>query len=101
MSHRSPCQTSMFGLRQDRSTLLMRASNQTTRPASTGSTLVRERVEAERAGQVVHAEVEPAAGLEQLLDLLVGLAEPDDGVELHLHQPRDPQSQPPGQVGRR
>lgn len=59
--------------------------------------LVRQRIEADRAGQVVHAEVEPAAGLEQLLDLLVGLAEPDDGVELHLHQPRDAQPQPLGQ----
>ena len=38
MSHRSPCQTSMFGLRQERSTLLISASNQTTRPASAGST---------------------------------------------------------------
>lgn len=38
MSQRSPCQISMFGLRQDRSTLLISASNQTTRPASTGST---------------------------------------------------------------
>lgn len=60
--------------------------------------LVRQRVEADRAGQVVHAEVEPAAGLEQLLDLLVGLAEPDHGVELHLHQARDPQPQPLGQA---
>lgn len=38
ISHRSPCQTSMFGLRQDRSTLLITASSQTTFPASFGST---------------------------------------------------------------
>ena len=38
MSHRSPCHTSRFGLRQERSTLLISASNQTTRPASSGLT---------------------------------------------------------------
>lgn len=37
ISHGSPCQTSMLGLRQERSTLLISASNHTTLPASAGS----------------------------------------------------------------
>lgn len=38
ISQRSPCQIRALGLRQDRSTLLISASNQTTFPASAGST---------------------------------------------------------------
>lgn len=38
MSQRSPCQTSRLGLRQERSTLLISASNQTIRPASAAPT---------------------------------------------------------------
>ena len=72
----------MLGLRQDRSTLLISASNQTTLPGLGRVHLVGERIEAERTGQEVHPEVQPAARLQQLLHLLVGLAETDDRVEL-------------------
>ena len=98
ISHRSPCQTSMLGLRHERSTLLISASNQTIRPASAGPDLVGERIEAERSGQEVHPEVQPAARLEELLHLLVRLGETDDGVELDGHQLRHPQPQPPAEL---
>lgn len=60
--------------------------------------LVGERVEADRAGQEVHAEVEPAAGLQELLHLLVGLGEADDRVQLHPHQVGDAQPEPPAEL---
>lgn len=56
-----------------------------------------ERVEAEGAGEEVHAEVGAAAGLQQLLYLLVGFAEAEHDVELHGHQPGHPESEPAGQ----
>ena len=40
----------------------------------------------ERAGQEVDAEVEAGAGVEQVLDLLVGLVASDLRVELERHQ---------------
>lgn len=60
--------------------------------------LVGQRIEAQRAGQVVHAEVQPAAGLEEFLDLLVRFGETDDGVELHGHQLRHAQPEPPAEL---
>ena len=57
-----------------------------------------QRVEAERAGQEVHAEVQALAGPQQVLDLRVGLADGDPGVEPGQHQLGYPQAQAAGEL---
>ncbi|GAA3153546.1 hypothetical protein GCM10017687_84190 [Streptomyces echinatus] len=80
-------------MRQDRSTLLISASNQTIRPASPGLTGESERVVAEGTGQEVHAEVGAAAAPEQVLHLLLGFAQPEDRVQPDGDQPGHAESE--------
>ncbi len=49
-------------------------------------------------GQEVHAEVEPAAREQQVLDLGVGLRPTDDGVELEQHELRNPEAERTGEL---
>src|SRR5262249_8594843 len=49
---------------------------------------------AEGSGQEVDAEVEPRAGVEQVLHLLVGFVAGDLRVEVERHQPRRAQTEP-------
>ena len=84
-------------MRQLRSTLAVRASSHRI-VAATGVVGGVAGVEAERAGQEVDAEVQPDAGGEQVLDLLVGLVLPDRGVEVDRHQVRGAQAEAPGQL---
>ncbi len=63
-----------------------------------GVDLEGERVETEGTGQEVHAEVEPAAGLEERLHLGVGLAAADDRVQLDPGQLRHAQPQPAAEL---
>ena len=53
----------------------------------------------ERAGQEVDAEVQPDAGVEQVLDLLVGLVLGDLRVQGDQRQPRDGDGEQPGDLG--
>ncbi|CAO0836956.1 hypothetical protein SMICM17S_06193 [Streptomyces microflavus] len=98
ISQRSPCQTSMLGLRHDAVDVVDQRVEPDDPPRLGRAHLVGERVEAERARQVVHAEVQSAARLEQLLHLLVRLGETDDRIELDGDQFRHPQPQPPPQL---
>ena len=81
IAHSSPCQTSRFGFRQQRSTFAVSASSQMIRAATSGSG-VHAGVEPERARQEVHAQVQPDARVEQVLHLLVRLVAADRRVEL-------------------
>ena len=89
ISHRPWCQRSRLGLRGVRSTL----STKRVEPHDVGGQLGLWRAlrrERQRAGQEVHAEVDPAAGGDQLLDLGVGLGGAQRGVELHRARARAP-----------
>jgi hypothetical protein len=59
---------------------------------------VHHRVEAEGARQEVHPEVEPRAGPQQVLDLLVRLGPPEHRVDLDQHQLGDRQAERAGQL---
>ena len=72
--------------------LVTKASNQTMRAARSGVGLQHQRIEADRAGQVVEGEVEAGAavdgigaGADQVLDLGVGLGARQVGVEQGEH----------------
>jgi len=56
------------------------------------------RAERQRAGQEVEAQVQPAAGMDEVLDLLVGLGIPEAAVDLHADDLRDGQPEQPGQL---
>ena len=94
----SPCQTSRLGLRQERSTLAVKASSQSTLAPTPSAACRQLAVVPERARQEVDAEVEPGAGVEQVLDLLVGLVAGDLGVQVERDQPRGAQPDPAGQL---
>ena len=84
-----PCQMSRFGLATVRSGLVTRPSSQTTSAAKTGSTTGSgRRVERQRTGQEVQAEVEPAARLHEVVDLLVGLGVAQVRVDIDERQVR-------------
>ena len=72
---------SRLGLRQERSTLAVNASSQSDLGGDVRRRSRSVAVVAERAGQEVDAEVEPEAGVEQVLDLLVRLVAGDLRVE--------------------
>ena len=74
-------------MRQLRSTFSVNASSQSTREASAASTGCATGSYAERAGQEIHPEVGPAARLQQLLNLLVGLGAADHRVDLQTTSP--------------
>ena len=88
-------------MRQLRSTLWIRASNQSTREANVRVGRPGERVEPERAGQEVDRQVVAGAGLEQVLDLLVGLPDAELRVEVDQLELGGAEAEPPGQLGRR
>ena len=99
MSHTRRCQTSRLGLRGVRSTFMHSASNQTTSAATAGVELARGGgVEAQRAGQEVHAEVRASAGLDELLDLGVGLGAAERGIEVDEDELGDGQAERAGQL---
>src|SRR3970040_2921603 len=54
-----------------------------------------ERIEAQRAGEEVHAQVEAGAADEQLLNLSVGFVTTDGGVEFDKDQFGDGQAESP------
>jgi hypothetical protein len=62
---------------------------------------VHRRVEAECAGQEVHAEVEARAGTQEVLHLLVRFGPAEDRVDLHEHELGDRQAEAPGRARRR
>ncbi len=84
-------------MRHERSTFAQNASSQITRAASSGPP-GQLPVEAEGARQEVHAEVEPGAGVEQVLHLLVRLVPGDRRVQLQGDQVRGAQPDPAGQL---
>ena len=65
----------MLGLRHERSTLPTSASNHRIRPASSGSIGKGLDVQIQRAGQEVHRQIEPGARAQQVLHLLIRLAD--------------------------
>ena len=93
-----PCQTSRLGLRGVRSTLVVRASNQTRSAACSAlSPCAPAGREGQRAGQEVHAEVGAHAGQRELLDLDVRLGLGQVGVELSHDQLGDEEAQCAGE----
>ncbi len=85
-------------MRQLRSTLAQNASSHST-VAATSSLHRQVAVEAEGARQEVDAEVEPEAGVEQVLHLLVGLVAREVGVEVEHHLARRGQPEVAGDLG--
>ena len=86
-------------MRGVRSTFVVSASSQTTSAASSGAGCQAPagRVR-QRSGQEVDAEVQPAAGLDQLLDLWVGLGGAEPRVELDRDELRDQQPERPSEL---
>jgi len=57
-----------------------------------------QRIEIDRSGQVVEADVEAAAGADQVLDLGIGLGARQLGVKFHQHDLRDRQAEQAGKL---
>ena len=93
-----PPQTSMFGLRQDRSTFPVNASSHNTRPGESGVEAVGTRLEGERAGKVVHPEVAPRGALQEILDFESGSATASSGATSTGTSSRHRQPERPGQL---
>ena len=82
MRYGRPCQRSMFGLRQERSTLPTSASNQRTRAGELGVHGNALHVQVQRARQEIHPEVAARARAQQVLHLLVGLTDRERRIDV-------------------
>ena len=99
ISHSSPCQINMLGLRGVRSTLAVSASSQTTSAASSSVTPTGAAGEKGSApGRKSSARVAAAAGLHELLDLGVRLGRRQQRIDVDEHDLRDAQAERAGDL---